>query len=181
MIDRVLRVQLQEGMRHLNITSAVEAKISGLKMEYGYIHISVEHTTCTLLLQEDEPGLMIDLFDRLDIIAPPSKPISVQDSMAFIREGEYRKAMAYYRHDDLEIRTVNLEEGTDERRNGHAHVRASLVGQPFLTIEVANYKLKLGRWQQVLLLDFDDLQDRRERTVTVSIMDSWQKRPGYLA
>ena len=38
--------------------------------------------------------------------------------------------------------------------NGHAHVRASLLG-PSLSIPVVDGRLTLGTWQQIILMDFD--------------------------
>jgi secondary thiamine-phosphate synthase enzyme len=38
--------------------------------------------------------------------------------------------------------------------NGHAHVRASLLG-PSLTVPIVDSKLTLGTWQQIVLIDFD--------------------------
>ena len=46
--------------------------------------------------------------------------------------------------------------------NGHAHVRASLLG-PSLSIPVVGGRLTLGTWQQIILIDFDT----RARTRTV--------------
>lgn len=45
--------------------------------------------------------------------------------------------------------------------NGHAHVRASLLG-PSLTIPFSQAKLILGIWQQVVLVDFDNRARKRE-------------------
>lgn len=45
--------------------------------------------------------------------------------------------------------------------NGHSHVRASLMG-PSLTIPYANGVLTLGRWQQVVLVDWDTRSRRRD-------------------
>jgi len=38
--------------------------------------------------------------------------------------------------------------------NGHAHVRASLLG-PSLSVPVVDGRLTLGTWQQIILVDFD--------------------------
>ena len=38
--------------------------------------------------------------------------------------------------------------------NGHAHVRATLLG-PSLSIPVIDGRLTLGTWQQIILIDFD--------------------------
>jgi len=46
--------------------------------------------------------------------------------------------------------------------NGHAHVRATLLG-PSLSIPVVDGRLTLGTWQQIILIDFDT----RARTRTV--------------
>ncbi|MHC4434334.1 MAG: secondary thiamine-phosphate synthase enzyme YjbQ [Planctomycetota bacterium] len=46
--------------------------------------------------------------------------------------------------------------------NGHAHVRASLLG-PSLSVPVVDGRLTLGTWQQIILIDFDT----RSRTRTV--------------
>ncbi|MCX8044436.1 MAG: secondary thiamine-phosphate synthase enzyme YjbQ [Desulfobacterota bacterium] len=51
--------------------------------------------------------------------------------------------------------------------NGHAHVRAALLG-PSLTVPVENGRLQLGTWQQIVLCDFDTRP--RQRTVLVHIM-----------
>jgi len=45
--------------------------------------------------------------------------------------------------------------------NGFAHVRAALLG-PSLTIPVAEGQLRLGTWQQIVVVDFDNRPRRRE-------------------
>ena len=59
----------------------------------------------------------------------------------------------YYEH--------NKKWGDD---NGYAHVRAALIG-PSLLVPIENGKLKLGTWQQIVLIDFDN----RPRTRNVFI------------
>jgi secondary thiamine-phosphate synthase enzyme len=51
--------------------------------------------------------------------------------------------------------------------NGHAHVRASLLG-PSLVVPVVDGKLTLGTWQQIILVDFDTRS--RTRQVVCQIM-----------
>jgi secondary thiamine-phosphate synthase enzyme len=45
--------------------------------------------------------------------------------------------------------------------NGHSHVRASLLG-PSLTVPIVDGKLTLGRWQQIVLIDFDTSSRNRQ-------------------
>ena len=51
--------------------------------------------------------------------------------------------------------------------NGHAHVRASLLG-PSLSVPVVDGELTLGTWQQIILVDFDTRA--RTRTVVCQIV-----------
>jgi secondary thiamine-phosphate synthase enzyme len=51
-------------------------------------------------------------------------------------------------------------------RNGYAHLRSALLGTA-KSFPIANGKLDLGTWQQVVLCDFDDRPRDREITVTV--------------
>ena len=50
--------------------------------------------------------------------------------------------------------------------NGHGHIRAALLG-PSVTIPVADGRLMLGTWQQVLLLELDVRKRTREVVVQV--------------
>jgi secondary thiamine-phosphate synthase enzyme len=56
----------------------------------------------------------------------------------------------HYRH--------HLQWGDD---NGHSHVRAALVG-PSLTVPFCDGLLRLGTWQQIVLIDFDTRPRSRE-------------------
>jgi secondary thiamine-phosphate synthase enzyme len=58
-------------------------------------------------------------------------------------------------------------EATWHDDNGHAHVRASLLG-PGVTIPLVQGALALGTWQQVVLIDFDTRP--RERQIVLQIM-----------
>ena len=51
--------------------------------------------------------------------------------------------------------------------NGHAHLRASLLG-PSLTVPIEAGRLTLGTWQQIVLVDFDNRP--RSREVVLQIM-----------
>ncbi len=51
--------------------------------------------------------------------------------------------------------------------NGHAHVRASLLG-PSLCVPIVDGRLTLGTWQQIVLIDFDTRP--RTRTIVCQIV-----------
>ena len=51
--------------------------------------------------------------------------------------------------------------------NGHAHLRAALLG-PSLTVPFTDGTLRLGTWQQILFIDFDNRP--RDRRLVVQII-----------
>jgi secondary thiamine-phosphate synthase enzyme len=50
--------------------------------------------------------------------------------------------------------------------NGHAHLRAALLG-PSLSIPVVEGRLSLGTWQQILFIDFDTRSRNRRLVVQI--------------
>jgi secondary thiamine-phosphate synthase enzyme len=56
---------------------------------------------------------------------------------------------------------------THEDGNGHSHIRASLIG-PSLSIPFENATLQLGKWQQIIFIDFDNRP--REREIILKII-----------
>ena len=51
--------------------------------------------------------------------------------------------------------------------NGFSHVRASLLG-PSLSVPIADGRMTLGTWQQIVFIDFDNRS--RSRTLMVQLM-----------
>jgi len=51
-----------------------------------------------------------------------------------------------------DLRYAHHDSGGDD--NGFSHLRASFIG-PSLTVPVADGRLQLGTWQQIVLIDFD--------------------------
>jgi secondary thiamine-phosphate synthase enzyme len=88
-------------------------------------------------------------------------------STAGITTTEYEPGLANY---DLKtaFEKIAPEHGRYEHEetwhddNGHAHVRASLLG-PSLSVPIVAGRLTLGTWQQIILIDFDT----RPRTRTI--------------
>ncbi len=56
--------------------------------------------------------------------------------------------------------------------NGHSHVQAALLG-PSLALPVRGGRLKLGTWQQVVVINHDN--HSRTRTVEISIVGTTDK------
>jgi secondary thiamine-phosphate synthase enzyme len=51
--------------------------------------------------------------------------------------------------------------------NGHAHIRAALIGASF-TVPFQNAVLMLGTWQQIVVMDFDNRSRQRQIIVQLS-------------
>lgn len=98
------------------------------------------HTTCALLINELEEGVLEDVRRRLRALVP-------QD--------------AYYAHDDPERRSQNIVDGGEERVNGAAHVVQMIMGGTSHCIPVEAGEPVLGLWQRLFLLELDEPKERR--------------------
>ncbi len=97
--------------------------------------------------------------------------VFVQGSTAGVTTIEYEPGLV---RDFSELMEKIIPSGRsyhhDERwgdANGFSHLRASLIG-PSLVIPFVNGKLRLGVWQQVVLLDFDNRP--RNRQIVLQLM-----------
>jgi secondary thiamine-phosphate synthase enzyme len=131
----------------LDLTDDLRRAVKDAGVTEGVAVAFCAHTTCALLINEWEDGALDDFRRHLVELVP--------------HEG------AYYRHDDFEIRTQNLHE--DERKNGHAHVKAMLLSATSHAIPVADGEPSLGTWQRLLLFELDEPKDR---VVTFQVMGS---------
>ena len=146
-LKEAFSVQLEGEQRYLNITPTLQGIVEKWGLTEGPIDVSVLHTTCAILVNEEEPCLLNeDLFWFLDQILPPE---------------------VSYVHDSKK-RTVNLDPDRHERVNGHAHLRALFTNSSAsVPLYIEDGKLALGQWQKVLFFDFDNLEGWRERTIVV--------------
>ncbi len=98
--------------------------------------------------------------------------VFVVGSTASITTTEYEPGLANH---DLKAAFEKLapvdgdyrHEATWNDDNGHAHVRASIVG-PSATVPLVGGDLQLGTWQQIVLIDFDTRP--RTRRVIVQVV-----------
>jgi secondary thiamine-phosphate synthase enzyme len=119
----------------IDITPHVTEVVRNSGLRDGVVFLFISGSTAALTTIEYESGVIDDLVEIIDKIAPQDIP---------------------YQH--------NLRWGDG---NGYSHVRASLLG-PSLNLPVANKKLLIGPWQQIVLLDFDNKP--RERGVVIQII-----------
>ena len=129
----------------IDLTSWVRQCLQKSGVDRGVAIVRVLHTTAAVVINENEPLLLEDLKAMLERLAP--------------EDGRYA-------HDDFPRRAGDLE--PDERRNGHAHARAVLLGDS-KSIGVLEGGLDLGRWQSILLVELDG---PRPRSVSLTVLGS---------
>jgi secondary thiamine-phosphate synthase enzyme len=117
---------------------------------------------------------MIDLTDRLALLLQKQKLkhghmlVFVPGSTAGITTIEYepglKKDFSLLMERLVPRNARYFHEETWNDGNGHAHVRASLLG-PSLTVPFGAGKLLLGTWQQIVLVDYDNRPRVRDLVV----------------
>lgn len=138
-----LRVATEASTQFIDITDEVEALITAAGIRDGIINIQTLHTTTAIVLNEHEPLLLSDFRTLLARAAPRA---------------------LFYRHDDMEARTVNLSPG--ERANGHSHCRAILLGAS-ASLNIVGGRLQRGQWQRIFFVELDG---PRSRDVSVMLI-----------
>ncbi len=133
-----IEVAAPERYAYLDLTEELQRAIKDSGITEGAAIAFCAHTTCALLINEWEEGALVDFRRHLTELVP--------------HEG------VYYRHDDFEIRTQNMHD--DERRNGHAHVKAMLLSATSHAIPVFRGEPAFGRWQRLIFFELDEPKPR---------------------
>lgn len=137
MLIKTKRVPLQTNKQFelVDITQEVQVFLAESGMKNGQAVVWVPHTTASVRLNHNEPLLLQDIMKMLYRVAP----VDIN-----------------YAHDVFEIRE-NVSVG--ERSNGHAHVKAFLLGSSQV-IPVENSKLLLGEKQSIFFVELDGGRER---------------------
>ena len=113
----------------IDITDKVKETLRLADLKTGSVSIFVKGSTASVTTLEYEPGLVKDMRELAERLAPSDKP---------------------YHHDD-----------TWADKNGFSHIRASIFG-PSVVIPFTDGEMFLGRWQQIVLAEFDVRSRHRE-------------------
>jgi secondary thiamine-phosphate synthase enzyme len=138
-----IRVATEQPIEFIDLTARIEALAAEAGIHAGFVNIQSLHTTTAIVVNEHEPLLLVDFGDLLARAAPRHAP---------------------YRHNDPNARNLPVDPG--ERPNGHAHCQALLLGSS-ASMNFAEGRLQLGRWQRVFLVELDG---PRAREVSVLIL-----------
>jgi secondary thiamine-phosphate synthase enzyme len=129
----------------IDITDQVRAVVSEADIDTGIALISAPHTTCAVIVNENEPGFARDFTRALERLAP-------EDS--------------HYEHNEAP------HDEEDEAPNGYAHVRAAFLSSPSVMLPIRGGALALGRWQRLFFVELDR---PRRRTCHVTLMGAGTK------
>jgi secondary thiamine-phosphate synthase enzyme len=127
-------------MEFVDVTADLVDLVDRSGVANGMALVYSPHTTCAIVINERETGFIKDFEELVQSLVPEERS---------------------YRHDDMTLRTENLEDDDHDVPNGHAHVKQGLIGSSSQTIPILDGKLMLGRWQRVFFLELDRSRDRR--------------------
>jgi secondary thiamine-phosphate synthase enzyme len=65
-----LRVEMRGGTHIENLTKSVQEAVAGAKMAAGIVTVFVKHTTASIMVIEDEPGIRADTKTFWDRVVP---------------------------------------------------------------------------------------------------------------
>jgi secondary thiamine-phosphate synthase enzyme len=133
-----LTLTSEERTEVTDITKDVRDALHQLPVTNGIALVNTLHTTCALFVNEYQAALIDDLKGLIERLVPE-------------RGG--------YRHDDPRYSDC-------ERGNGHAHLRAALLGRS-VAVGVNDGELVLGRFQSIILAELDG---PRKREITIQVI-----------
>jgi secondary thiamine-phosphate synthase enzyme len=132
-------VNAPERYAYVDLTEDLQRAVKDAGVTDGAAIAFCAHTTCALLINEWEDGALEDFRRHLTDLVPDDG--------------------VYYKHDDFDVRTQNMH--ADERKNGHAHVKAMLLSATSHAIPVVAGEPVLGTWQRLIFFEMDDPKDRQ--------------------
>ena len=125
-----LQVETKGGGEIENLTDRIGVALKIARIHSGTVTIFVKHTTASVMIIEDEPGIRADTVAVWERLVPKDTK---------------------WQHN---IRNVG-------ENNGHSHLRGQIQGQS-VTVPFNEGALSLGRWQQIVLVDFDTSPRKRD-------------------
>ncbi len=132
-----LRITTGGSFDVIDVTADVEKVLLASGIEEGVALVYSKHTTCGVVINEKETGLLSDIHKTLCEIVPEH---------------------GVYLHNDWDVRTENMHE--DEAPNAHAHIRHLLAGRSSECVPVSAGALDMGVWQRIMVVEFDCARDR---------------------
>src|SRR5262249_39242616 len=130
--SKTMTVNTGERTELINLSDELRAFVESTGVEDGYVQIPSRHKTAGFFMNEGQDPLLTEMKTMIEQIVP--------------RE-------LYYRHNNPKFSDC-------DRHNADAHLRNVVVGHS-LSVPIAQGKAVLGRWQSVIMAEFDGPNERR--------------------
>lgn len=156
-----LSIQTEARVTFHDVTDDAAEHVAQSKVTDGLLTVYSQHTTCSVITQEDSYDttsdgtkfLLQDMADALERIFPRAT-----------RAGQYRHpGPVLLKHCEEE-----LDESLEEALNTAGHLQSSLLGRSE-SIPIIDGKCELGQFGQIYFVDFDTVRPRN-RVVRFQIM-----------
>ena len=146
-INKTIKLKSKKSLEFIDLTDLVKKFVFKSKIKNGSVSIYSKHTTMAVRINEKEKGITEDFVSFINKLLPKN---------------------AYYRHNDLTVRTENLvcDPGASDCMNGHSHCLHLLLGSSE-TIPINKSKLILGLFQRIFAIELDC---GRNREVVIQII-----------
>jgi len=129
---KTIEVKTNDRTELINLSGDIRAFVDRTGVKDGYVQISSLHTTAGIFVNEWQDALLADMKSMIDEIVPRG---------------------TYYKHNDPEYSDC-------DRHNADSHLKNVVLGHS-LSVPIAESKLVLGKWQSVILSEFDGPNERK--------------------
>jgi secondary thiamine-phosphate synthase enzyme len=130
--SKTITVKTHERTDLVNLSDDIREFARSTGVKDGYVQVSSLHTTAGLIVNEWQDALLSDIKTTIERMVPRD---------------------TYYRHNDPEFSDC-------DRHNADSHLRIAVLGHS-LSVPIDRGELVLGRWQSVILTEFDGPNQRK--------------------
>lgn len=130
--SKTITVKTHERTDLVNLSDDIREFVNSTGVKDGYVQVSSLHTTAGLIVNEWQDALLSDVKSLAESIVPRD---------------------TYYKHNDPELSDC-------DRHNADSHLRIVVLGHS-TSVPIEKGELVLGRWQSVILTEFDGPNQRK--------------------
>jgi secondary thiamine-phosphate synthase enzyme len=130
--SKTITVETKERTDLINLSDEIRSFVETTGITDGYVQINCLHTTAGLYVNEWQDALLHDVKAMAETMVPKE---------------------VYYKHNDP-------QHSDCERFNADSHLKNVVVGRQ-LSIPISQGKVVLGKWQSIILAEFDGSNQRQ--------------------
>ncbi len=130
--SKTITVETSERTELINLSDEIRAFVATTGITDGYVHVTSLHTTAGLYVNEWQDALLHDVKAMAETMVPKE---------------------SYYKHNDPEFSDC-------ERFNADSHLKNVVMGRS-LSIPISQGNIVLGKWQSIIMAEFDGPIERK--------------------